>query len=162
MVPIAGRGDSRTGHANSLPLWARRYGRRVQYVLVATDSDGVYDEVEAALDDGETNIGRVRSGNEVRATVREHDPDLVVLDLQIGAMGGIAACLDLRLEQSAQRLPTQHVMLLLDREADVFLARHSGADAWVLKPLDPRRVRNAATAVLGGGTWMELVDTVAV
>jgi DNA-binding response OmpR family regulator len=41
--------------------------------------------------------------------------------------------------------------MLLDRRADVFLARRSGAEGWVVKPLDPRRVRRATAALLAGG-----------
>ena len=68
--------------------------------------------------------------------VAESTPDLVVLDLQIGNMGGIAACLHLRHEAGAGRLPDVPVLMLLDRQADVFLAKRSGADGWVVKPLD--------------------------
>ena len=75
-------------------------------------------------------------------------PDLVVLDLQIGNMGGIAACLHLRHEAGAGRLPDVPVLMLLDRQADVFLARRSDADGWVVKPLDAFALRRAATAIL--------------
>jgi DNA-binding response OmpR family regulator len=68
----------------------------------------------------------------------------VVLDLQIGNMGGMAACLDLRLEQRAERIPPQRVVMLLDREADVFLARRAEADAWIIKPVDPLALRRTA------------------
>ena len=44
------------------------------------------------------------------------EPDLVVLDLQIGNMGGIAVAIDLRLEEAAGRLPEVPILLLLDRE----------------------------------------------
>ena len=70
------------------------------------------------------------------AGVAEHLPDLAVIDLQIGNMGGMAACLDLRLEDGAGRLAHVPVLMLLDRQADVFLARRSGADGWLVKPLD--------------------------
>ena len=68
-------------------------------------------------------------------------PHLVILDLQIGNMGGMAACLDLRLEQRAERIPPQRVVMLLDRDADVFLARRAEADAWIVKPVDPLALR---------------------
>ena len=49
--------------------------------------------------------------------------------------------------------------MLLDRIADVFLARRSGADGWLVKPLDPLRLRRAVRAVLRGDTYHEgLVD----
>ena len=133
----------------------------VQNVLVATDSDAVFDEVDAALGSDEVTVGRVRAGREVRPEVLRSQPDLVVLDLQIGSMGGVATCLDLRLEESGERLDPQRIVLLLDREADLFLARRSGADGWLVKPLDAGRLRRAAQAVLAGGTWTELVEPVA-
>ena len=62
-------------------------------VLIATDADAVFAEVEAALVDESTSVVRVRTGQAVAGVVAESTPDLVVLDLQIGNMGGIATCL---------------------------------------------------------------------
>src|SRR5687767_558068 len=92
-------------------------------VLIATDADAVFAEVEAALVDEATTMRRVRTGQAVAGAVAEATPDLVILDLQIGNMGGIAACLHLRHEAGAGRLPEVPVLVLLDRQADVFLAR---------------------------------------
>ncbi len=113
--------------------------------LLATDADHLHDEVEAAIGGGH-RVVRVHTGNAVLAAVHEHDPDLVVLDLQIGNMGGMATCLDLRLEQRAGRIPDQRVVMLLDRQADEFLAQRAEADAWVVKPIDPLALRRLVTA----------------
>lgn len=131
-------------------------------MLLATDSDEVLTEIDAALGSSDTRVQRVRTGREVRAAVIELEPDLVILDMQIGSMGGIAACLDLRLEEGANRLDLQAILLLLDREADVFMARRSGADGWLIKPLEARRIEAAAAAVLAGefhSEGPELVET---
>ena len=45
--------------------------------------------------------------------------------------------------------------MLLDRDADVFLARRSGADGWVVKPLDAFSLRRAATAILAAEPALE-------
>ena len=45
--------------------------------------------------------------------------------------------------------------MLLDRTADVFLAKRSDADGWLFKPLDSFRLRRAATALLAGGDFHE-------
>jgi DNA-binding response OmpR family regulator len=119
-------------------------------VLIATDAEAVFAEVEAALVDESTSIVRVRSGPAVAAAVAESTPDLVVLDMQIGNMGGIASCLHLRHEAGAGRLPHVPVLMLLDRQVDVFLARRSGADGWVVKPLESYSLRKVATAILAG------------
>ena len=123
-------------------------------VLLATDADWILDEVAAAVD-GEHTIARVRRGADVRDTVANREPALVILDLQIGSMGGMATCMDLRLEAGAGRLPDVPVLMLLDRLADVFLARRSDADGWMIKPLDAFRLRRAVTALLEGGEYQE-------
>ena len=116
-------------------------------VLVATDADHVHDEVDAALS-GDHEVVRVHAGAEVLAAVTSHKPVLVILDLQIGNMGGMATCLDLRLEQRADRIPAQRIMMLLDRDADAFLAHRAEADAWVVKPVDALVLRRTTRAAL--------------
>ncbi len=81
--------------------------------------------------------------------------DTVLVDLQIGTMGGMAVCLDLRLEESGGRLPHVAVIMLLDRTADVFLAQRSAADGWLIKPLDAIRLRRAVRTVAAGGLYAE-------
>ena len=127
----------------------------VQRILVATDDDAVAAKVDAALGSSSTQVLRVRQGRAVRAAVIEHAPDLVVLDLQVGSMGGMAVSLDLRLEEGAGRLDPQRILLLLDRDADIFLARRSDADGWLIKPLDSIRLKRAANALASGGEFRE-------
>jgi DNA-binding NarL/FixJ family response regulator len=45
--------------------------------------------------------------------------------------------------------------MILDRRPDVFLARRSGAEGWLVKPLDPIRLRKAVTALLNEGTFFD-------
>jgi len=45
---------------------------------------------------------------------------------------------------------TVAVLMLLDRRPDVFLARRSGAEGFLVKPLDPQRLRSAVRALLRG------------
>jgi DNA-binding response OmpR family regulator len=124
----------------------------VTQVLIATDDDAVHAEVAAALADERTGVVRVREGKVVGEVVAASAPDLVILDLQIGNMGGIAACLHLRHEAGDGRLPDVPVLMLLDRQADVHLARRSGADGWLVKPLDAFALRRAASELLASDT----------
>ena len=127
----------------------------VPVVLLATDADQLHDEVDAAIADEDTTVVRVKAGRDVIPAVKQLDPDLVVLDLQIGNMGGMATCLSLRAEEGAGRLERRPVLMLLDRSADVFLARRSDADGWLVKPLDAFRLRRATEALLAGGEFRE-------
>jgi len=127
-------------------------------ILLATDGDWVFDEVDAALSTDVTSVHRVRRGVDVLPAIRELDADLVILDLQIGNMGGMATCMAIRNEEGADRLPITAVLMLLDRGADVFLAKRADADGWVFKPLNSLRLRKAATTLLDGYSWYEGVD----
>ncbi len=109
----------------------------------------------AALDGPDMSIGRVTRGADVLEAAESESPDLIILDLQIGNMGGMASCLLLRMEQEAGRLPDSRILMLLDREADTFLAKRSKADGWLLKPLDAFRIAKAADALLAGETFAE-------
>ncbi len=122
-------------------------------MLIVSDSESVLEELRSALEDDETDIGELRAGEDVRLAVEQDPPDLVITDLQVGNMGGLAICLDLHLEESGGRIPHVPVVILLDRRADVFLARRAAAEGWLVKPLDPIRIRRAARAVLDGGTF---------
>jgi DNA-binding response OmpR family regulator len=129
--------------------------RTVSDVLIATDADWIYDEVDAALADDESRVVRVRAGREVSAAVDRVQPSLIVLDLQIGNMGGIATALDLEQEFEDREGLRPPILLLLDRPADVPLARRTGVEGWMVKPLDSFRLRRAARALLADGTYGE-------
>ena len=124
-------------------------------VLLATDSDALFASIDAALASDETKVYRVRRGQDVLPVVEEKNPDLVILDLQIGNMGGVAACLAVRQEEGMDRLAKRPVALLLDKASDTYIAQQSRADGWLVKPLDPLRLRSLATTLLENGTLFE-------
>ena len=127
--------------------------RRVADVLIASDAEWVHHEVRQVLRGPDLTVRSVHSGPDALAAVRERAPDLAVLDMQIGNMGAMAISLDLHLEEGMDRLPHVAILILLDRRPDVFLARRSGAEGFVVKPLDPIRLRRAVTALLAGDTY---------
>lgn len=122
-------------------------------LLVVSDAPWVREEVKAAIVDPDTTVRELTAGVQVLAAVQDRTPDLVVLDEQVGNMGAIATTLDLRLEEGAGRLPHVPILILLDRRADVFLAKRADADGWVVKPVDAIRLRRAMTELLAGRTF---------
>ena len=122
-------------------------------VIVVSDSPNVREEIIASLPDAGITVRELNHGADVLPAVLEKTPDLVVLDQQIGRMGGMATALDLHLEAGAGRAPHVPILQLLDRRADVFLARHSDVEGWVVKPIDPLRLGRAISTLLAGGTY---------
>ncbi len=129
---------------------------------MATDAQWVLDEVQAALASPSTTFEVVTDGRKVAPAVSQRTPDIAILDLQVGSMGGMAITMDLRLDQSSGALPHVPVLMLLDRTADVHMARRSGADGWAIKPLDALRLRKAVREIAAGGCYAEGLPVVAV
>lgn len=117
-------------------------------MLVATEAPWVRDEIHASLTKPGWRVVDVDSGFNVRASVAFEKPNLVICDMQIGNMGGIAVTHDLRLEESGGRLGRVPILLLLDREADRFLAKRCGADGALLKPIDAATYRKTADRMI--------------
>ncbi|MCU1366267.1 MAG: putative two-component response regulator [Ilumatobacteraceae bacterium] len=118
------------------------------HVLIATDAQWVVDELVAALGGPETSFTVCRNGRDVTGVVKARTPDLAIVDLQSGSMGGMAVTMNLRLDESSGALPYIPVLMLLDRTSDVFLAKRSGADGWLIKPLDALKIQRAVSAIL--------------
>lgn len=117
-------------------------------ILVAAEAKWVRDQVRSAFVGPGQQVVEVTRGQDVRAKVDELEPDLVVLDLQIGNMGGVAVAIDLRLEESGGRLPHARILLLLDRRDDAFIARRADVDLTLVKPVDAGVLRRAAAPLL--------------
>ena len=130
------------------------------HILIATDEQWVVNEVVAALDSPSTTFDIVSNGRHVSRSVAAQTPDIAILDMQVGSMGGMAITMDLRLDQSDGRLPKVPVLMMLDRIADIHMARRSGADGWTIKPLDSLRLRKAVNEIAAGGCYAEGLPTI--
>ena len=121
-------------------------------ILVAAEGKWVRDLVKAACLAPGQRVVEVKRGQDVREAVKEYAPEVAVLDMQIANMGGIAVAIDLRLEGAAGRLPDVSILLLLDREADRFLAKRGDADAELVKPIDPSTLRRTIDRLVAAAT----------
>jgi len=124
-------------------------------ILILTDSVALQSELVASLSGPDHELFLATEGRLVRKAVAELNPDLVILDSQVGSMGGIATCIDLRLEESAGRVPTTAILLLLDRRPDVFTASRSGANGYLLKPINSLLLARAIAELVEGNAFLD-------
>jgi len=110
-------------------------------VLLVADASWVANEVKAALSVGDWNLAELSDSTRALEVVQETGPDVLIVDMQVGSMGGMAVIRAIRGEVAPQHRP--RMVLLLDRAADRFLAGRAGADACVQKPIDTAELRNA-------------------
>lgn len=109
--------------------------------LVIADAGWVVNDVLATLPRGAWVVEILDDPYQAASKVAEVDPDVVIIDLQVKNMGGMAVVRQIRADLDVETTP--RLVLLLDREVDGFLAKRAGADAWVLKPFQAHALRQA-------------------
>jgi DNA-binding response OmpR family regulator len=124
-------------------------------ILIVADERRLLDEISAGVDDEGTELLEALTSEQALELAATHEPDLVIADSQIQSRGGVALAFDLVHEESSGRLPHIAFLLLLDRRADVFLAKRAGVEGYLVKPLDPIRLRRAKEALLAGGRYVD-------
>ena len=111
-------------------------------VLVITDEAWVRNEVHAALNEPDHHIADLDDPGAAQQAVVENDIDVVVVDLQVGAMGGMAVTRAVRAATGDGSNQGTPVVMLLDRAADAFLAKRAGARGWLTKPFTSHDLRS--------------------
>ena len=97
-------------------------------------------------------IARCRDGEETLQAVRQHKPDVLVLDLRMPRLSGV----DVLRKMRAEGLATRVVVLtaVLD-EDEVVEAVGLGVRGAVLKEMAPEMLLKCVRRVHDGGTWLE-------
>jgi len=100
----------------------------------------------AGVDDIEI-VGEAADGSEVEHAVAEHRPDVVLMDIRMPGMDGLAAT-----EIVRARDPSPEVIVLTTFDADdhVLSALRAGASGFLLKDTSPADIVRAIRAVAAG------------
>ncbi|HEX9854332.1 MAG TPA: response regulator [Acidimicrobiia bacterium] len=119
-------------------------------ILVVADEPWVRNEVHAALTTPDFDL--IDHSNPATVTAElDADPyDAVVVDLQVGSMGGMAITRSIRQRAAIDNEKATPVVVLLDRQADAFLAKRAGAAAWVVKPFTAHLLSTAVESAIAG------------
>lgn len=114
-------------------------------VLLIADTTWVVNDVQASLSRGDWRIYALDDPVIAAKRVEETRPDVVIVDLQVRNMGGMAVVRDIKSTVAPDKMP--RLVILLDRTVDGFLAKRAGADAWVVKPFTDYDLRLALGAL---------------
>jgi DNA-binding NarL/FixJ family response regulator len=118
-------------------------------VLLADDHPMFREGLRFALSrvPGVDVVGEAGTGTEALRLVHELDPDLVVMDLAMPELGGLAATRQLAEEGSRARVL---VLTMSEDDESVFAALRAGAGGYLVKGADPDQVVSAVRAVAQG------------
>ncbi|MEV5706637.1 response regulator transcription factor [Actinoallomurus sp. NPDC052274] len=92
-------------------------------------------------------VAEAGDGTEVAALVAEHSPDVVLMDIRMPRMDGLAATEALRARQGA---PEIIILTTFDADEHVLRALRGGAAGFLLKDTPPGEIINAIRRVVAG------------
>ena len=105
-------------------------------ILVVDDDPAISEMLTIVLESEGLNPVPVMDGNDAVPAFREHEPDLILLDLMLPGMNGVDICRTIRRESA---VPI--VMLTAKTDTvDVVLGLESGADDYITKPFKPKEL----------------------
>lgn len=120
-------------------------------VLIADDHPVVRTAVKAVVvREGANQVYEAASGNEVLPIIREHKPDLVILDLVMPMLDGLDVLARIKVSGVSCR-----VLVFTSQEAMFYQDRcmHAGAAGYVAKSNDLQHLHRAVHAVMAGYTY---------
>jgi DNA-binding NarL/FixJ family response regulator len=92
-------------------------------------------------------VGEAADGSEVASAVAEHRPDVVLMDIRMPGMDGLAAT---EIVRARDRSPEVIVLTTFDADDHVLRALRAGASGFLLKDTPPADIVRAIRAVAAG------------
>ena len=96
-------------------------------------------------------VAEAADGDEAMKAVREHNPDILLLDIRMPGRDGLSA-----LDEILAAFPKLKVLMLStsDAEEDIFRSIEAGARGYVVKDNRPEIIVDAVNKVAAGETYM--------
>jgi two-component system KDP operon response regulator KdpE len=99
-------------------------------ILVVDDEPQIRRVMKTALASNGYEAYEARTGEEALESLRAHNPDLILLDMNMPGMGGMATCREIR---AVCEVPII-ILSVRDSEQDKIAALDAGADDYMTKP----------------------------
>ena len=116
-------------------------------ILVIEDDVNIQELISYNLEKEGWEVACSGSGEEGLRLAGESIPDLILLDIMLPEMDGLAVCRELKLSAQTREIPV--IMLTAKgEEADIVVGLEMGADDYLTKPFSPRILVARIRAVL--------------
>jgi DNA-binding response OmpR family regulator len=117
-------------------------------VLLVADAEWVRNDIEAAITDPTSSVTVLDDPTTAGSVAGQAPFDLIVVDMQVRSMGGMAIVRLLRDAMATHEMEPAPILLLLDRAADAFLAKRAGASAHLIKPISAQAFRRIVDSLI--------------
>lgn len=104
----------------------------MQKIMIIEDDQAIRDELSLILGNEGYSVIPITDFTEITRQIKEHTPDLILLDLGLPGRDGLTLCADIRKTSS---LPVI-IVTSRDSSADEFRGLSLGSDDYITKPYD--------------------------
>lgn len=113
-------------------------GMRMDKILLVEDHQDIADLIKVNLEELSLTVDHCLTGELALARAKEHDYELIILDVMLPGISGLDVCKKLREEK-----PEQVILMLTSRdsELDRVLGLELGADDYMTKPFSIRELQ---------------------
>jgi DNA-binding response OmpR family regulator len=116
-------------------------------IVVADDEEDILELVALGLERVGYVVHRAADGEQALALIREHTPDLAILDVAMPKLDGFE--LTRRLRNDPETNETKIVLLTARvQEADMDAGLAAGAHDYITKPFSPQELQDRVAALL--------------
>lgn len=119
-------------------------------ILIADDDEGHQKVLDMLLTLDGHDVVTVNDGKEALEYLKEHTPDLVILDVHMPRVDGIDVCQRMRQVTRLKKVPVIILTALRDEKTQT-LAKMAKADLVVPKPLEGKDFRATVTRLIAEG-----------
>ena len=126
-------------------------------ILVADDDEGHRTLVEMLLTLDGHEVDTVGNGREALDYLKDHTPDLAILDVHMPQVDGIDVCQRMRQVSRLKEVPVIILTAMRDQKTQT-LAKMAKANMVVPKPLEGKDFRAIVTRVMAEGQPSEGAD----
>lgn len=122
-------------------------------ILIVDDEVDILDLLTYNFEQEGYDVYRASNGEEAIRVAAEVQPDLIVLDIMMPKMDGVAACMQIRNTPGLEEVTVVFLTARSEEYSEV-AGFEAGADDYIYKPIKPRVLKSRVKALLrrqGGG-----------
>ncbi len=123
-----------------------------KYILVVDDDPDLVETVAMMLESKGCEVGRAYDGIEAEESIKERQPDLVVLDIMMPRKDGYVLCAELKADEKTRDIPIILLTAVGEAVPTTTYTHADGmsteADDYIAKPIDTESLWQAVSDLL--------------
>lgn len=117
-------------------------------ILIVDDEPFNVDVLQQELEELNYNLITAANGQEALSKIRNHQPDLILLDLMMPVLDGFAVLSEIKGDNSLRDIPVI-IVSAADDSKSIVKGIKQGADDYVTKPIDSEHLKKKVKEHLG-------------